>query len=144
MKPPFLRTPYNYDRDFASDESGLACPEPTLAQQQFRDEADINTILERFGRTGELIVPVNVPEFGDYTEVGDYHSAMNMIIEAQSAFDALPARIRKEFDNDAGRFVDFVMDENNRDKAVEMGLIEAPKAIVTMADVAAESSDKAA
>jgi phage internal scaffolding protein len=144
MKPLFLRTPYNYDRDLASDESGLACPEPTLAQQQFRDEADINTILERFGRTGELIVPVNVPEFGDYTEVGDYHSAMNMILEAQSAFDALPARIRKEFDNDAGRFVDFVMDENNRDKAVEMGLIEAPKAIVTMADVAAESSDKAA
>ena len=144
MKPPFLRTLYNYDRDLASDESGRACSEPTLAQQQFRDEADINTILERFGRTGELIVPVNVPEFGDYTEVGDYHSAMNMIIEAQSAFDALPARIRKEFDNDAGRFVDFVMDENNRDKAVEMGLIEAPKAIVTMADVAAESSDKAA
>ena len=144
MKPLFLRTSYNYDRDLASDESGLACPEPTLAQQQFRDETDINTILERFGRTGELIVPVNVPEFGDYTEVGDYHSAMNMILEAQSAFDALPARIRKEFDNDAGRFVDFVMDENNRDKAVEMGLIEAPKAIVTMADVAAESSDKAA
>ena len=144
MKPPFLRTSYNYDRVLASDESGLACPEPTLAQQQFRDETDINTILERFGRTGELIVPVNVPEFGDYTEVGDYHSAMNMIIEAQSAFDALPARIRKEFDNDAGRFVDFVLDENNRDKAVEMGLIEAPKAIVTMADVAAESSDKAA
>jgi phage internal scaffolding protein len=144
MKPPFLRTPYNYDRDVVSDESGLACPEPTLAQQQFRDEADINTILERFGRTGELIVPVSVPEFGDYSEVGDYHSAMNMIIEAQSAFDALPARIRKEFDNDPGRFVDFVLDENNRDKAVEMGLIEAPKAIVTMADVAAESSDKAA
>lgn len=140
MKPPFLRTPYNYDRDVVSVESGLACDDPTLAQQQFRDEADINTILERFGRTGEVIVPVRVPEFGDFTEVADYHTAMNMIIEAQSAFDALPARIRKEFENDPGRFVDFVMDESNRDKAVEMGLIEAPKAIVTMADVAAEGS----
>jgi len=139
MKPPFLRTPYNYDRDAVSSESGLACDDPTLAQQQFRDEADINTILERFGRTGEFIVPVNVPKFGDYTEVSDYHSAMNMVLEAQSAFDALPARIRKEFDNDPGRFVDFVMDENNRDKAIEMGLV-APKAIVTMADVAAEGS----
>jgi phage internal scaffolding protein len=140
MKSPFLRTPFNYDRDAASDESGLACADPTLAQQQFRDEADINTILERFGRTGEVIVPVRPPEFGDFSEVTDYHSAMNMIIEAQGAFDALPARIRKEFDNDPGRFVDFVMDENNRDKAVEMGLVEAPKAIVTMADVAAEGS----
>ena len=139
MNEPFLRSLYNYDRDAASSESGLACDDPTLAQQQFRDEADINTILERFGRTGELIVPVNVPQFGDYTEVTDYHSAMNMVLEAQSAFDALPARIRKEFDNDPGRFVDFVMDESNRDKAIEMGLV-APKAIATMADVAAEGS----
>ncbi len=144
MKPPFLRTPYNYDRDAASDESGLACSDPTLAQQQFRDEADINTILERFGRTGEVIVPVRAPEFGDYSEVTDYHTAMNMIIEAQNAFDALPARIRREFGNDPGRFVDFVSDEKNRDKALEMGLIEAPKAIVTMADVAAESGVRAA
>jgi phage internal scaffolding protein len=144
VKPPFLRTPYNYDRDAASDESGLACSDPTLAQQQFRDEADINTILERFGRTGEVIVPVRAPEFGDYSEVTDYHTAMNMIIEAQNAFDALPARIRREFGNDPGRFVDFVSDEKNRDKALEMGLIEAPKAIVTMADVAAESGVRAA
>jgi phage internal scaffolding protein len=144
MKPLFLRTLYNYDRDAASDESGLACADPTLAQQQFRDEADINTILERFGRTGEVIVPVRAPEFGDYSEVTDYHTAMNMIIQAQDAFDALPARIRKEFDNDPGRFVEFVSDEKNRDKALEMGLIEAPAAIVTMADVAAESGVKAA
>jgi hypothetical protein len=34
MKPPFLRTPYNYDRDVVSDESGLACADPSLAQQQ--------------------------------------------------------------------------------------------------------------
>ena len=56
MNEPFLRSLYNYDRDAASSESGLACDDPTLAQQQFRDEADINTILERFGRTGLLIV----------------------------------------------------------------------------------------
>ncbi len=140
MKPPFLRTPFNYDRDAVSDESGLACPEPSLAQQQFRDEADINTILERFGRTGELVVPVNVPKFGDYSEVTDYHSAMNLVIEAQDSFDRLPAKIRSQFDNDPGKFVDFVMDENNRDKAVEMGLIAPSAPVVTMADVAAEGS----
>ena len=54
---PFMRTPYNYDTDEVSVDSGLVCPEPTLAQQQFKDEADINLILERFGRTGELVVP---------------------------------------------------------------------------------------
>jgi phage internal scaffolding protein len=111
-----------------------------LAQQQFRDEADINTILERFGRTGELVVPVNVPKFGDYSDVTDYHSAMNMVIEAQDSFDRLPAKIRAEFDNDPGKFVDFVMDDNNRDKAVELGLVAPLAPVVTMADVAAEGS----
>lgn len=135
MKPPFLRTPYNYDRDVASDEAGLVCPEPTLAQQQFRDEADINTIMERFGRTGEVIVPVKAPEYGDFTEVFDYHTAMNKLIEAQDAFDAFPARIRSRFDNDAGKFVDFVMDDNNRLEAEQLGLVVPRAAPVTEADV---------
>ena len=135
MKPPFLRTPYNYDRDAASDEAGLSCPEPTLAQQQFREEADINTIMERFGRTGEVIVPVKAPEYGDFTEVYDYHTAMNKLIEAQDSFDALPARIRSRFDNDAGKFVDFVMDEKNRPEAEQLGLVAPRPAPVTDADV---------
>ena len=36
---PFLRTPFNYDRDLASEESGLKCEDPSLTQQQFKDEA---------------------------------------------------------------------------------------------------------
>ena len=43
-KAPFLRTPYNYDTVAASNESGLGCEDPTLTQQQFAEESDINTI----------------------------------------------------------------------------------------------------
>lgn len=142
-KSIFIRTPYNYDTDEVSNETGLVCLEPTMAQQQFRDEADINTIMERFGRTGELIAPVRMPQYGDFTGVSDYHTAMNAVIEAQTSFDALPAKVRARFDNDPGRFVEFCLDDNNRDEAVKLGLV-APKvepatpAEATMADVAAQ------
>ena len=125
MKIPFLRTPYNYDRDVASNESGLECLDPTMAQQQFREECDINTIMERFGRTGELIAPIRMPQYGDFDGVNDYHSAMNAIVEAQSAFDSLPAKVRARFGNDPAEFLDFVYNEENRDEAIRLGLVEA-------------------
>ena len=134
MKIPFLRTPHNYDRDIASNESGLECLDPTMAQQQFREECDINTIMERFGRTGELIAPVRMPQYGDFDGVNDYHSAMNAIVDAQQNFDALPAKLRARFSNDPAEFIDFCMNEDNREEAIRLGLVEAviqPQAAVS-------------
>lgn len=126
MKIPFLRTPYNYDRDVASNDSGLECLDPTMAQQQFREECDINTIMERFGRTGELVAPIRMPQYGDFDGVNDYHSAMNAIVEAQTSFDALPAKIRARFGNDPAEFIEFAMNDENRDEAIRLGLVQAP------------------
>lgn len=142
MKIPFLRTPYNYDRDIASNESGLECLDPTMAQQQFREECDINTIMERFGRTGELVAPVRMPQYGDFDGVNDYHSAMNAIVEAQSAFDQLPAKMRARFGNDPAEFVEFCMNEENREEAIRMGLVQAP--IQAPAPVSEPSSEGSA
>lgn len=124
MKIPFLRTPYNYNRDDASNESGLECLDPSMAQQQFREECDINTIMERFGRTGELIAPIRMPQYGDFDGVNDYHSAMNAIVEAQASFDQLPAKVRARFSNDPAEFLEFCFNEENRDEAIRLGLLE--------------------
>ena len=35
---PFLRTPYNYSMEKASDATGLRCEDAHLAQQQFAEE----------------------------------------------------------------------------------------------------------
>ena len=142
MKIPFLRTPYNYDRDAASNDSGLECHDPSMAQQQFREECDINTIMERFGRTGELIAPVRMPQYGDFDGVSDYHSAMNAIVEAQSAFDSLPAKVRARFGNDPAEFLDFVYNEENREEAIRLGLVEA--VIQPLAAVSEPSEDGSA
>lgn len=121
---PFVRTPYNYDRMRASDESGLYCPEPTRTQQQFKEETDINTIVERFGITGELPSNLAVPQSGDFVDaVTDYQSAMNLVILAQRSFQELPAKVRARFGNDPAQLVEFVSDEANRDEARALGLL---------------------
>lgn len=125
MKPPFLRTPFNYDMNKAGDETALACKDQTLTQQSFKDECDINTIVRRFGLTGELPANVRMPTYGDFTEVMDYHQAMNAIREADESFYSMPAHVRARFDNNPGKFVDFCSDERNYQEALELGLVNA-------------------
>ena len=123
---PVFRTGYNYDREAASDESGIACPEASLAQQQFREDADINVIVKRFNLTGELPAGLSVPQYGDFSQVTDYHSAMNLVRAADAAFMELPAHIRARFNHDAGAFVDFVSDDRNRAEAEALGIVVPP------------------
>lgn len=124
MKTPFLRTEWNYDTNKASMESGVKCDDETKTQQHFAEECDINVIVKRFGITGQLPQGVRAPTWGDFTDVvTDYHSAMNAIVQAQQAFDAMPADIRYRFRNDPGMFVDFCSDEANRAEAEKLGLV---------------------
>lgn len=119
---PFMRTPYNYDRNEASDQSGLACPEPTKTQQQFAEEVDINTIVERFGLTGELPQNLRVPLTDEFVETMDYQTSLNKIIEADEAFMRMPAAIRADFQNDSAKFVDFVSNPANVEQCRKWGL----------------------
>lgn len=124
---PFVRTRYNYDMDYASKRSGLECLDATRAQQQFKEECDINTIVENFGLTGTLPLQNKVPINAEFIDVMDYQESLNKLMEADAAFMKMPAKIRSEFQNDAGKFVDFVSDPKNIEKCREWGLA-MPKA----------------
>jgi phage internal scaffolding protein len=119
----FLRTQYNYDHDAASNASGLVCEEPTRAQQHHKDECDINVILERFGKTGQMPVNAISGNYGDFSGVHDYHTAMNALIAAESEFAALPAQLRNKFANDPANLVQFLDNPDNRAEAEELGLV---------------------
>jgi len=123
----FIRTAYNYDKDKVSDETGLECKDPSLADQSAKEEVDINEIVRRFGLTGQLPANVRIPQYGDFTGINDYQEALNAIDAADEAFMSLPADVRKRFDNDPGAFVDFCSDENNREEMEKMGLLKEPK-----------------
>lgn len=118
----FLRTPHNYDADLVSFETGLACDDPSLAIQSAKDEADINTIVRRFGLTGELPSDVAMPRSGDFAGVPDFHGAMNLVRQAQEEFLRVPAEIRARFGNDPGAFIAFCEDPANLEEARRLGL----------------------
>nr|QJB20563.1 MAG: internal scaffolding protein [Microvirus sp.] len=136
---PFIRSPFNYDMESSSDESSLLCLDPSLAQQNFKDETDINTIVKRFNITGELPNNVAVPQYGDFLDVTDYHSALNLVIKAEDSFMAMPAEVRSRFNNDPGAFLDFVYDGKNRDEAARLGLLVEP---VKVSDTSEPQPDK--
>lgn len=112
-----------YDADAVSDESALVCPEESLTHQEFAEESDINVIIDRFG-IGEN--PIEAQEWVTNVDIADapnnYMDVMNQLNQARDQFMSLPAKVRSQFDNDPGRFVDFVSDPNNGDELVRMGL----------------------
>lgn len=124
----FVRSAYNYSMDDATRETELICEEETRAQQQFKEECDINTIVERFGLTGELPQNVRMPLTQDFCEAMDYKEAQNLLLEAHDAFMQFPANVRERFANDAGRFVEFASDPANIEECRRLGL--APPAPV--------------
>lgn len=122
---PFVRNPYNYNVMAVSNETGLKCEDPSLAQQQFKEETDVNYIVDRYTRTGELPPGSQIPQFGDFTGVSDYHSALNLVRQSQEEFMSLPPAVRSRFENDPGKLLDFLTDDKNRAEAVKLGLVES-------------------
>lgn len=114
-------------REQVSFETGLVCSEDDdMAQQQFKEEVDINTIVRRFGLTGQLPENLRMPVSGDFTAVTDFQTAMQTVRQAQEEFLRVPAEIRARFANDPGQFMAFLEDERNKDEAIKLGLVNPP------------------
>lgn len=98
-----------------------------LAQQQFKEECDINAILKRFQDTGMAPHDIRGPgQYGDFSDVADYQSALNAVQNAQEAFDSLPSSLRARFQHDPAQLLGFLQDDSNRPEAIALGLIEKP------------------
>lgn len=123
------RAPGNYDPDKVSDETGLKCEDKSLAVQSQADEADINTIVRRFGLTGELPVDqrVALPEDVFFDDV-NYRDCLDLVNAANRSFMTLPASVRSRFNNDAALFVDFASDPANLEECRKLGLAPAAPA----------------
>lgn len=103
------------------DENGE--PEVTKTVQSEKERTEVNNIIRRYNKTGLIDhVAKGVAQYGDFTEINEYQENLNMIIKAEASFAALPAEVRKKFDNDPGQFFEFATDPKNRDSLVEMGL----------------------
>lgn len=102
---------------------GIKTSPVSTVQQHFKDDCDINILVERFTRTGQL--QQRDPEdysFGDFSAV-DYQSALDTILLANEQFGTLPATVRERFSNNPAQLLHFLEQESNREEAVRLGLI---------------------
>lgn len=116
-----------YTRFNRPPQVGLEFTEPSMTEQHFKDECDINTIVARYQETGVLPQGDRQPLFGDFAEFPqDLQSSQAYFDDAQERFMQLPAALRKEFDNDPVKLLAFISDGNNRQRAIQLGLIDSP------------------
>ena len=85
------------------------------------------TSIRELLKRGSLPQNPNEMNYGDFTDVVDYETALQRVITAQDSFDALPAKLRDRFENSPANLIEFLNDESNRDEAVKLGLINPPE-----------------
>lgn len=98
--------------------------EASHTQQHFKDDTDINIILKRNPDITQCqyVNHRGQPTYGDFSDVADYRDALDRVLEAQEQFDELPSGVRERFGNDPGQFLEFVLNPENKDEMVKMGL----------------------
>lgn len=97
--------------------------EPSMTQQQFAAECDINNILKKYEKTGLLPDMIKTdPQYGDFSDVPSYQEALTLIQKAELQFSNLDAHIRRKFDNDPSNFLDFATNPDNLKEMVKLGL----------------------
>lgn len=132
----------NFARSNGDRSSDIGDMGPSLTRQEFAEECDINVIMERYERTGVIDHTSNrAPFYFNYEgDIPDLQTAMQIRIDAERAFMTLPAKVRKEFDNDPVKFVEFATDPDNLDQMREWEL--APPAPPPAEGKAAANDDE--
>lgn len=101
-------------------------PHPVRGESRTRQsdalESDINKIVAKYRATGIVMRAPGTARYGDFASGLDYKTAIDRVRAAEADFWDLPVEIRNAAENDPGKFIDMVQDEEGRDKLLELGL----------------------
>ena len=75
---------------------------PSMAEPQHKNECDINRIMAKFRVTGQLPVTQKVPQYGDFTAVGDATETHIRADDLAARLDSLSPDLRAEIDRAGG------------------------------------------
>nr|QJB19410.1 MAG: internal scaffolding protein [Microvirus sp.] len=118
---------YNATVEYISKPMVSTFDDDPITQQQFKNECDINYIVNRYLQTGyinPMLVKNGQPVFGDVSTIEGYKQSLDKIKESEQMFMQLPAKIRDRFEHDPLKLLQFVADNNNYEEAVRLGLVE--------------------
>ncbi len=114
-------------RENGSRRVALELPTESHVEQTHVGSTNINAIVRKYRKTGELPPPRDGGEvYGDFAFAEDYHTAQNRLKEAEEQFMEMPSDLRTHFQNDPGLFFEFVNNPDNLEECRELGLL--PKA----------------
>lgn len=97
--------------------------EQSLTEQHHKESCDINSILGRAQRTGVIEhVRASQGYYGTAPTGDDFQRHQNVVAKALSMFETVPSHIRREFDNDPAKYLDFMSQNKNYDAIEALGL----------------------
>lgn len=99
---------------------------PSRTKQSFKEESLMSTIMNKWRKGESIAENRNEPQFGDFTGVDDYHTAISAIRDAEQDFLGLPSALRDRFGNDPGQLLDYLSDPGNREDSIRLGLVADP------------------
>lgn len=117
------------------EKTGITFTEPSRTKQDFVEESDINNIMRRYAVDG--ILPVGNAQAGVYADVsefGDYRDSLHKVMAAEERFNSLPSELRKKFDYDPQKMIDFIMDPANKEECIKYGFILDNSSVVSVLD----------
>jgi hypothetical protein len=96
---------------------------PSVTKQSFKEDCDVNVIVNRFMSGGELTHLSRVaPQYGDVSGAVDLQAALELVEDAWEEFEQLPARVRSACDNSPVNFEYMVSSEEGRAELARLGM----------------------
>jgi len=101
--------------------------EPTLTQQQFKDEVNINNIVKKYKKTGQWThLHGKTGTFADFSELPSYQDALHTVMKADESFMQLPSTLRTKFNNNPQELITYLSDPKNIEESIQLGLRQKP------------------
>lgn len=102
--------------------------EPTITQQHFAAECNINQIIARFNKTGVLgDGKPTPPSYADVSLFGDFRESQEKIQKGKAAFAAMPVEVRRLAGGDPSRLWDVLVNPENRQILENAGVLNPRK-----------------
>lgn len=128
-----MKTQITGNKKFYLDEKGKVLKvttvfhKPSKTNKDFAAEVDVNNIMDRFLRTGQLSHVSNEQlVYQDNTNIPDLQSAIHQVKSAGKIWDNLSKKLKNKFKS-PDELYDYLSDPKNTKEALELGIISEEK-----------------
>lgn len=107
---------------------GISFPVEEKRTKQSTVSTSVATMMAKYARTNDLApISAQLAMYGDFSEVGDFQTAMNQVMAAKKLFLDLPSDVRSMVENNPAKFIDWIGKEENWQKAIDLKLLDPPR-----------------